>query len=83
MFHMLGVVQQSVILRRHRQTSDGREHVDGESNEVGSSDPRVSTGKILLERELAVQEYDRRNEVGKDVDRLVVDVRPTTQRGVN
>ena len=80
---MLGVVHQGVVRRRQRQAGDGRYHVDGESNEIRASDPRVSTGKILLNVPLAEQEENCWDEVGKDVDRLVVDVRPTAERSVS
>ena len=83
MFHVLGVVHQGVVRRRQRQTRDGRQHEDGESNEIGASDPAVSTGKVLLDIPLAEQEENGRDEVGIDVDRLVVDIRPTAERSVS
>ena len=54
--------------------------VDGESNEIGAREPGASAGKVLLDIPLAEQ---GRDEVGIDVDRLVVDVRPTTERSVS
>ena len=68
MLHVLGVVHQGVVRRRQRQARDGRQHVDGESNEIGASDPGVSAGKVLLDIPLAEQEENGRDEVGIDVD---------------
>lgn len=68
MFHVLGMVHQAVVRRRQRQTRDGRRHEDGESNEIGASDPGVSAGKVLLDIPLAEQEENGRDEVGIDVD---------------
>ena len=53
MFHMLGVVYQGVVRSRQRQARDGRQHEDGESSEIGASDPGVSAGKVLLDIPLA------------------------------
>ena len=83
MFHILGVVHQGVVRRRQRQASNGRQHKDGESNEIGASDPGVSADKVLLDIPLAEQEENGRDEVGIDVDRLVVDIQPTAERIVN
>ena len=83
MFHVLGVVHQGVVRRRQRQARDGRQHEDGESNEIGASDPGVSAGKVLLDIPLTEQEENGRDEVGIDVDRLVVDIRPTAERSVS
>lgn len=79
MFHMLGVVHQGVVRRRQRQAHDGRQHEDGESSKIAVSDPGVSAGKVLLDIPLAEQEENGRDEVGIDVDRLVVDIRPTAE----
>ena len=59
MFHVLGVVHQGVVRRRQRQALDGRQHEDGESNEIGASDPGVSAGKVLLDIPLTEQERRR------------------------
>ncbi|KAI4263416.1 MAG: hypothetical protein L6R42_001436, partial [Xanthoria sp. 1 TBL-2021] len=83
MFHVLGVVHQGVVRRRQRQARDGRQHEDGESNEIGASDPGVSAAKVLLDIPLAEQEENGRDEMGIDVDRLVVDIRPTAKRSVS
>ena len=83
MFHVLGVVHQGVVRRRQRQARDGRQHEDGESNEICASDPGVSAGKVLLDIPLAEQEENGRDEVGIDVDRLVVGIRPTAERSVS
>ena len=83
MFHVLGVVHQGVVRRRQRQARDGRQHEDGESNEIGASDPGVSASKVLLDITLAEQEENGRDEVGIDVDRLVVGIRPTAERSVS
>jgi len=83
MFHVLGVVHQGVVRRRQRQARDGRQHEDGESNEIGASDLGVSAGKVLLDIPLAEQEENGRDEVGIDVGRLVVDIRPTAERSVS
>lgn len=83
MFHMLGVVHQGVVRRRQRQAGDGRQHKDRESNEICASDPGVSAGKVLLDIPLAEQEENSWDEVGIDVDRLVVDIRPTAERSVS
>jgi len=80
---VLGVVHQGVVRRRQRQARDGRQHEDGESNEIGASDPRVSASKVLLDIPLAEQEENGWDEVGIDVDRLIVDIRPTAERSVN
>ncbi len=85
MFYVLGVVHQGVVRRRQRQARDGRQHEDGESNEIGASDPGDpgSACKVLLDIPLAKQEENGRDEVGIDVDRLVVDIRPTAERSVS
>ena len=74
MFHVLGVVHQGVVRRRQRQARDGRQQVDRESNDIGVSDCGVSAGKVLLNVPLAEQEENGRDEVGIDIDRLVVNV---------
>lgn len=79
MFHVLGVVHQGVVSHRQRQARDGRQHEYGESNEIGASDTGVSAGKVLLDIPLAEQEENGRDEVGIDVNRLVVDIRPTAE----
>ena len=83
MFHVLRVVHQGVVRRRQRQARDGRQHEDGESNEISAGDPGVSAGKILLNIPLAEQEENGRNEMGIYIDRLVVDKRPTAERSVS
>lgn len=83
MFHVLGVVQQNVVRRRQRQACDGRQHEDGESNKISTSDPGVSAGQALLDKPLAEQEENGRDEVGIYVDRLIVDIRPTVERSVS
>lgn len=83
MFHVLGVIHQGVVRRRQQQARDGRQHEDGESNKIGASDPGVFSGKVLLYIPLAEQEDNSRDEVGIDVDRLVVDIRPTAERSVS
>lgn len=80
---MCGVVQHGVVRGRQRQTRDGRQHKDGESNKVGGSNPGVSAGKVLLDKPLAEQEDNGRDEVGIDVDRLVVDIRPAAERNAS
>lgn len=74
MLHVLGVVYQGMVRRRQRQARNSRQHVDGESNEIGATDPGVSAGKVLLNIPLAEQEENGGDEVGIDVDRLVVDI---------
>ena len=74
MFHVLGVVYQCVVRGRQRQARDDRQHEDGESNEIGASESRVSAGKVLVDVILAEQEEYGRDEVGIDIDRLVMDV---------
>ena len=83
MFYLLGVVHQGMVRRRQRQARDGRQHEDGESNEIGASDPRVSAGKVLLDIPLAEQEENGRDKVGIDVERLVVDIQLTAERSVS
>lgn len=68
-----------MVRRRQGQARDGRQHEDGESNEIGASDPRVSAGKVLQDIPLAEQEDDGWDEVGIDVERLVVDIQPTAE----
>ncbi|EXL90212.1 hypothetical protein FOIG_16530 [Fusarium odoratissimum NRRL 54006] len=57
---------------------DGCQHEDGKRSEIGASDPGVSAGKVLL----AEQGENGRNEVGIDVDRLIVDIQQTVQRSL-
>lgn len=74
---MLGVVQQGVVRRRQRQAHDGRRREEGPNSEIGASDPGVSAGMLEITR--AEHEEKGRDEVGIDVDRLVVDIRPTVR----
>lgn len=83
MFHVLGMVRKGVVYRRKQQARGSRYHKDGESNQIGSSDPRVSASKVLLYISLAEQEQKGRNEVGIYVDRLVVQIGQTAERIVN
>ena len=50
------MIHQGVVRRRQRQARHGRQHVDGESDGIGASDPGVSAGKVLLDTPLAEQE---------------------------
>lgn len=61
-------MKEGVVRRRQRQARDRRQHEDGESNDIGASDPGVSAGKVLLDIPLAEQEENGREEVGIDVD---------------
>lgn len=83
MFHVSGMVHQRVVHRRQRQTRNGCQHEDGESNEISASDSGVSAGKVLLDIPLAKQEETGRDEVGIDIDRLVVYIRQTAKRSVS
>ena len=77
------MVQQGVVRRRQRQARAGRQHEGGKSNAIGASDPRVCAGKVLLDIPLAKQKQNGWDEVGIDVDRLVVDIQPTAERSVS
>lgn len=75
--------QQGMIRSRQRQARNGRLHEDRKRKEVGASDNGVPAGKVLLEVPPAEQEEDGRDEVGVDVDRLVVHVRPAAEGGAS
>ena len=83
MFHVLGVVHQGVVRRRQRQARGGRQHKDGESNNIGASDPGVSATEVLLDIPLAKQEENGRDKVGIDVGRLIVEIQPTAERSTS
>lgn len=68
-----------MVRGRQRQAQDGRQHEDGKGNKVGCRNSSVSAGQVLLDVPLAQQEEDGRDEVGIDVDGLVVYIRPTAE----
>jgi len=63
-----------VVRRRERQAHDGREHVDGEDDDIGVGESGVPAGEVLGEIPLAEEEDHGRDEVGVDVDGFIVEV---------
>ena len=76
-------VHQGVVRRRQRQARDGRQHENREGSEIGASAPGVSAGQVLLDIPLSEQKNSGRDKVRIDVDRLVVEIRPTAERSVS
>lgn len=80
MVDIIRVIHQSMIERRRCIAKSRRQHKDGEGNVVGARNARIFASEVVQEIPLADEEDDGRNEVGVDIDRLVVKILPTAQR---
>lgn len=83
MVHRIRVVHQSMIKSRKCIANSRRKHKDWGSNKIGASDAGIFASNILQDIPLAEEEDNGRNKMGVDVDRLVVEIPPTAERGAN
>jgi hypothetical protein len=72
------------MIKSRRCIAHGRRKHEGrESNKIGASNSGICASKVMQDIPLAEKEDNGWNEVGIDVDRLVMEIPPTAKRRAN
>ena len=80
MVHSVRVIHQSIIHSRECIANGRRKYEGWECKKIVASHFGISASKVLQDEPLAEEEDDGRDEMGIDVDRLVVEIRPAAER---